>query len=194
MASPVHLRVPEVACQHALVAQPEHDHRDADGGTCHVCGSTLSGPDRDVRFAWPDALFADIQDGRTIDGLWMSHDSAASSVMMRARGTAFLRVLLPLRGDDGSTITYGVWLQLEVEDLHRAYSVWTEPEYVNLRLGGRLANDVPPGGVLDAPVTAAVRDPDETPYVDQSEHPLLNQLLSPDERHVGRSATRPTPP
>lgn len=85
------------SCPHALMALLERDRRDADAGACQLCGSTLSGPDRDVRFSWPDALFTDAKDGRIIDGLWLSHDSAASSVMMRARGMAFLRVLVPAR-------------------------------------------------------------------------------------------------
>ena len=46
-----------------------------------------------------------------------------------------------------------------------------------VHLEGRLANEVPPGQVLDAVGVAVVRDPEETPYLQDSSHPMLNRLL-----------------
>jgi len=162
-------------CDHVVVPF-DHDH--VEGEPCARCGQSTSATDRHVRFSWPDALFEAAQAEDGIDGLWLSHDTADTSVMMQTPDAAFVRVLLPLRLDDLSTITYGVWLQVNVEDMHRAFSVWTAPEYTDLRLEGRLANDVPPGQALDAMGVAVVRDPDQTPYLDDSNHPMLNRLLA----------------
>lgn len=153
----------------------DHDH--VDGGPCAFCGHPTSTTDRHVRFSWPDALFEAAQRQDGIDGLWLSHDTADTSVMMQTSDAAFVRVLLPIRLDDLGTVTYGVWWQVDVEDMHRAFSVWTAPEYRDLRLAGRLANDVPPGQARDAAGVAVVRDPDQTPYVADSDHPVLNRLL-----------------
>jgi hypothetical protein len=131
-----------------------------------------------VRFSWPDALFDAAHQEQGVEGLWLSHDTAETSVMMQTPEAAFVRVLLPIRLDDLSTITYGVWLQVDVDDMHRAFSIWTAPEYVNLRLEGRLANEIPPGQALNAAGVAVVRDPDQTPYLDDSDHPMLNRLLA----------------
>lgn len=155
---------------------PDHDH--VEGEPCSRCGHPTSATDRHVRFSWPDALVGAAQQEAGTDGLWLSHDSAETSVMMQTSDAAFVRVLLPIRLDDLSTVTYGVWLQVDVDDMHRAFSVWTTPEYGDLRLEGRLANDVPPGQALDAVGVAVVRDPDATPYLDDSNHPVLNRLLA----------------
>jgi hypothetical protein len=154
----------------------DHDH--VAGEPCSLCGHPTSATDRHVRFSWPDALFDAAQQEHGIDGLWLSHDTAEASVMMQTPEAAFVRVLLPIRLDDLSTITYGVWLQVDPEDMHRASCVWTAPEYTDLRLQGRLANDVPPGKALDAVGVAVVRDSDQTPYLDDSNHPMLNRLLA----------------
>lgn len=155
--------------------QHVEDHAHGPDQPCAQCGQPTSPTDRHVRFSWPDALYG--EDPTTIEGLWLSHDTPEASVMLQTADAAFVRVLLPIRLDDGGSVTYGVWWQVEVEDMHRAFAVWTAPEYVDLRLEGRLANDVPPGQAVGAAGIAVVRDPDQTPYVDDSNHPLLNRLL-----------------
>jgi hypothetical protein len=64
---------------------------------------------------------------------------------------AFIRALMPVRLVGGDTVTYGVWLGVHPEDLQRAFKVWREPEYVDLRLAGLVANDVQPWGLIGKP-------------------------------------------
>ena len=155
-----------------------HDYDHIEGETCPGCGRSTSLSDRHARFSWPDVLVGAAQQEGGAEGLWLSHDTAESSVMMQTPDAAFVRVLLPIRLDDMSTITYGVWLQVDTEDMHRAFEVWTGPQYDDLRLEGRLVNELPPGQALDAVGVAVVRDPDATPYLDDSSHPLLKRLLT----------------
>jgi hypothetical protein len=53
-----------------------------------------------------------------------------------------------------------VWAGVHPDDLQRAFRVWWEPEYEDLRLEARLANSVPLWGLLAAPVILAVSSPD----------------------------------
>jgi len=71
----------------------------------------------------------------------------------------------------------GVWAGVHPDDLQRAVRVWWEPEYENLRLDGALATSVPPWGLLAAPVTLAVRDPDRMPYCVTSSDDMLSRVL-----------------
>lgn len=109
----------------------------------------------------------------------MSHSDANQSVMMMVPtvGT-FVRVLLPVQLTGGYTVTFGAWLGVHPDDLQRAFSVWTAPEYVDLRLEGRLANALPAWDVFAVPAEAVVRDPEETPYIVHSSDELLNRVLT----------------
>nr|WP_240894872.1 DUF2199 domain-containing protein [Kineococcus siccus] len=175
LATAVRLRAPTEGCDPEFVSW-DHDH--VDGEACQLCGRPASATDRHVRFSWPDALLEAAQHGLRIEELWLSHDTVESSVMMQTSEAAFVRVLLPIRLDDLSTITYSVWFRVELHDMHRAFLAWTGPQYSQLRLEGRLANDIPPGQALDARGVAVVRDPDQTPYLDDSNDPMLNRLLA----------------
>ena len=62
-------------------------------------------------------------------------------------------------------------------DLQKAFAVWWEAEYKDLRLDGFLANSVQPWRLLAAPVSLAVRDPEHTPYCSASSDPRLSQVL-----------------
>ncbi len=73
-------------------------------------------------------------------------------------------------------MTYGVWAGVHPGDLQRAFRVWHEPEYENLRLDGALANSVSVG-LLAAPVTLAVKDPEHTPYCVSSSDHMLSRVL-----------------
>lgn len=90
----------------------------------------------------------------------------------------FVRSLLPVRLSGGYTVTFGVWLGIHPDDLERTFSVWWEPEYLDLRLEGRLANALPSWEVFAAPVVATVVNPDETPYVVSSTDPTLASVLA----------------
>jgi hypothetical protein len=119
-----------------------------------------------------------------VPGAWLSHESAERSVMMQIPGVgAFLRALLVVRLTGGYAVTCGVWAGVHHDDLQRAFRVWWEPEYENLRLDGALANSVPPWGLLAAPVTLAVRDPDHTPYCVSSSDAMLSRVLGQEWPH-----------
>ena len=83
----------------------------------------------------------------------------------------------------GYTVTYGVWAGVHPDDLQRAFRVWWQPEYENLRLDGALANSVAPWGLLAAPVTLAVRDPAHTPYCVSSSDDMLSRVLGQEWPH-----------
>lgn len=143
------------------------------------CGHVRDPQDRHIRFSLPDALFERVSAGEEVPDLWMSHDDPDSSVMLAAPGLgSFVRVLLRVRLDDGTGLTYGTWLQVEHDELLRANEVWFAPEYSDLVLEGRLANDVPPGGVLGAHARAVVTDPDATPSIDSSDDSVLARVLT----------------
>jgi len=91
---------------------------------------------------------------------------------------AFVRALLPVRLTGGYTVTYGVWVAIDPRELQRAFAIWWEPEYKDLRLDGFLANSIQPWGLLVAPVSLAVRDPQQTPYCVGSSDAQLVQVLS----------------
>jgi hypothetical protein len=83
----------------------------------------------------------------------------------------------------GYTVTFGVWIGVHPDELQRAFAIWWEPEYVDLRLDGRLANALPGWGLLATQVDAAVLDVDETPYVVRSSDPTLDRVLSGEWPH-----------
>jgi hypothetical protein len=137
----------------------------------------LDSHDRHVRFTLPDPVFAAPERERT-PGTWMSHADAGQSVMMQVPGVGvFVRALLPVKLTGGHTLTFGVWLAVDPGDLQRIIDVWWAPEYQHLRVAGRLANAIPPWGLLAVPVQAVVRDPDQTPYCDGSDDPQLARVL-----------------
>lgn len=108
----------------------------------------------------------------------MSHDDAASSVMMQVPDYGpFVRALLPVSLTGGFTVTFGVWLAVHPDDLQKAFSQWWSPEYPSLELDGLLANAVPPWGLLGVPVHAGVRDPEHTPYCESSASDEMSAVL-----------------
>ena len=104
--------------------------------------------------------------------------------MMQAPGVgAFIRALLPVALSGGFTVTFGVWLAVHPDELWRAFAIWWEPEYETLAFDGRLANAVPPWGLLAAPVRAVVRDRNQTPYCDSSSDERLEAVLTNEWPH-----------
>ncbi|NIK56007.1 hypothetical protein [Kribbella shirazensis] len=145
---------------------------------CPTCDRPLDAHDRHIRFTLPTPVL-ELPDREHTPGTWMSHQTARESVMMQVPGAGpFVRVLLPVQLDGGYQLTFGAWLAIHRDDLQRAFAVWWEPGYVDLRLDGFFANTVEPWGLFPAPVTATVRDPDATPYVTASADPLLAEVLS----------------
>lgn len=143
-----------------------------------MCGQGTDRYDRHIRFTWPDPALGLPEPQRTAT-VWLSHGTAAESVMMALPDLgSFVRVLLPLHLDDGTSLTYGAWLGVHPAEMTRAFAVWMEPAYADLHLEGFLANDIPPGGVLGAEASALVRDEAHTPYLCSSTHPVLDRLLT----------------
>ena len=119
-----------------------------------------------------------------IEGTWLSHGDPVASVMMQVPNVgAFVRSLLPVHLTDGYMVTFGVWLAIHPDDLQRIFSVWWEPAYRELVVDGWLANALPAWGLLAAPVNAAVRDADQTPYVAASSDPRLEEVLTREWPH-----------
>ena len=118
-------------------------------------------------------------DRELTEGTWMSHADANQSVMMMVPNVGtFVRVLIPVHLTGGYTVTFGAWLGVHPDDLQRAFSVWTSPSYVDLRLEGRLANALPAWDVFAVPAEAAVKDPDHTPYLVGSSDSVLSEVLT----------------
>ncbi|MEV6522059.1 hypothetical protein AB0M43_08980 [Longispora sp. NPDC051575] len=107
-----------------------------------------------------------------------------NDLLMRAEGGggAFVRVLLPVGLRGGSSITFGTWLRVSEEELHRAFLAWSSPAYADLVLEGTLGNTILPWGpeVLGAPATASVLDPAHLPTVVSSGHPEVARMLAED--------------
>lgn len=109
----------------------------------------------------------------------MSHEDANRSMMMQVPDLGdYVRCLLPVRLTGGFTVTFGVWLEVGGEDLHRAFAAWWAPEYRDLVLEGRLANPIPVWGLLGAPAEARVHHEHQTPYLDRTTDPVLDRVLT----------------
>jgi len=156
----------------------------ATGGGCPTCGRPLDLHSPDYRFTLPDPVLA-LPEREKTEGTWMSHADAGSSVMMQVPNCgAFVRALLPVRLTDGHSAMFGLWIGVPPDSLQHAARIWWEPDYVDLTLDGLLANDLPLWGLLGAPVRAAVRDPDHTPYCESSSDPELTNVLTKEWPHA----------
>lgn len=155
--------------------------------SCALCGHTTHEADRNIRFRLPDPVL-DLAEGDETDGVWKSEADPNRAVMMTAPTLGgFIRALLPVHLHGGETVTFGVWVGVHSEDLKRAYDLWWDPAYPNLKLSGRLANALPQWGLLAAPVELEVVDPDATPYCvsssDATMAAVLTSLWDRDEVH-----------
>lgn len=150
---------------------------------CSMCGRLADAHDRHVRFRLPEPVLTS-PDREKAAGAWLSHGDPESSVMMQIPSVgAFVRALLPIRLAGGHTVTYGVWVGIHPGELQRVFGIWWEPEYQNLRLEGVLANSIAPWGLLTAPVSLLVRDPQHTPYCSGSSDPQLARVLRDEWPH-----------
>jgi len=150
--------------------------------TCATCGRALDAHNRHVRFKFPDPVLATSEDQRA--RTWQSDPDPNRAVMMQVPEVGpFLRALLPVHLSGGYTLTFGLWLLVRPDDLQRAFRVWWSPEYSLFKVDGWLANAIPPWGLLTAPVSAVVRDPNQTPYCDKSSEPTLARILGEEWPH-----------
>lgn len=147
-----------------------------DPGTCGFCGRALDGHDLHFRFRFPDRL-AELLDGG-LDPSEITGDADSDDVV-RLGEDCFVRVLLRVRLEDEAQVTFGTWLEVELEALRSVAEIWSTPDYANVVLHGRLANAIPPWGdeVRGAVVMAMVLSVDSPPYVTASDDASLSRVL-----------------
>jgi hypothetical protein len=156
---------------------------DTETGICPTCSRPLDRHHRNIRFRLPDPVQETIEQ-ENAPGAWMSHADAQTSVMMQVPDVGpFVRSLIPVALTGGYTVTFGVWLLVDPDDLQRAFKVWHEPAYLDLELEGWLANALPGWGLLGKPVKAAVRNRQHTPYCVDSTDAVLSAVLTQEWRH-----------
>ena len=149
---------------------------------CDLCGQPADDHDRHVRFRTPQPVLAAGE--IPASDVWMTDVDADGSVMMQVNHIgAFVRALLPVHLAAGHTITYGVWVGINPNDLRHVFETWWSPRYKDLVLDGFLANTIPPWGLLAAPVQLRVRDPEQTPYCVDSADDRLRSVLKDDWDH-----------
>ncbi|PZG21194.1 DUF2199 domain-containing protein [Nonomuraea aridisoli] len=149
-----------------------------DSALC-ACGAPLDERDRQIRFRLPDPVLA-LDPAELEAGRW------GNDVMMAVENVgAFVRCLLPVRLSHGFSATFALWLGVHPADLQAAYDVWTAPEYIDLELSGFVANAIEPWGadLLAAPARAVVKDPEHVPYIVESSHDLLAQVITEEWPH-----------
>ncbi len=143
---------------------------------CAHCGRELSDRDRHVRFGLPDVVFARSEAERS--SAWMMPTERPDVLAFEEK--RFVRALLPVHLDDGTSVTFGTWLEVDVSDFDRAVEVWLDEAYSDLVLDGCIANAVPPwrADVIGRPCTARVLIDDQIPYVTKSPDPLVSRILA----------------
>jgi hypothetical protein len=147
---------------------------------CPSCGRPLDAHDRNVRLLLPDPVLA-VPESERADRTW------GADAMMQVQGIgAFIRVLLPIHLSGGFSLTVGTWLAIDPATLPGVWASWETPAYASLTLEGFLANRIPPWGddVLGASATAAVRDPEQYPYVVSSQQATLEAVLTTEWPHA----------
>ncbi|MGH7686783.1 MAG: DUF2199 domain-containing protein [Candidatus Dormibacteria bacterium] len=142
---------------------------------CPDCGREVDGLDREVTFGVPDEVYALSPETRRARVV-----QTGKSFLLFDGERCFLRVLLPVTLDIGHEFRFGVWIEVSQADFKRAWSVWDDPAYLDLRVDGRLANAVPPwrDAVLGADCSARPRNQSDALFIDESSQPILEGILS----------------
>ena len=151
--------------------------------SCGTCGREVNDHNVHIRFFLPDAVLQSAEQHHAPDA-WLSHEEPNGSVMMQIPGIgSFVGALLPVSLSEGHMLTFGVWVAISTPELHRTLSTWWAPEYADLRLTGFIANTVNPWGLLGAPVTLEVRNPEHPPYCVSSPQQDLSDVLQQEWPH-----------
>jgi len=97
----------------------------------------------------------------------------------------FVRILVPVKLTGGFKVTYGAWLSVASDDLQRAWELWTDPAYADLRLVGVLANMLPgwESETYVKPLEAAVLDVEQTPYAVDSPDDFMRRVIQDEWPH-----------
>jgi hypothetical protein len=139
--------------------------------------------DRHFRFAAPEPVLA-VPEWKQDPDTWLAGPTPEDSDLLQVPDVgAFVRALLPIRLEQGHTLTYGIWLAVRPAEFHAVVSAWWAPEYSGLKFSGSLANAVAPWGLLGVPVEAVVRDIQQAPYCERSSDPQLHSILHDEWPH-----------
>jgi hypothetical protein len=146
---------------------------------CPTCGRPLDEHDRHIRFKLPEPVLSVPEEERAAI-TW------GNDVLMAVKDIgSFVRILIPVKLSGGYTVTYGAWLSVRSEDLRRAWEVWTDDAYADLRLNGYLANMLPAweNETLAKPLEAVVLDTEQTPYAVNSSDSFMRRVLEDEWPH-----------
>ena len=146
---------------------------------CSTCGRTLDEHNRHIRFGVPEPVLSIPKEERA--ALTWGND-----VLMQVKGIGgFVRILIPIKLTGGYTVTYGAWLSVDSPSLHRAWEVWEDEAYKDLRLTGVLANMLPgwEDETYASPIEAAVIDTEHTPYAIASTDEFMDRVLKDEWPH-----------
>lgn len=146
---------------------------------CPTCGRALDEHNRHIRFGVPEPVLSIPKDERA--ALTWGND-----VLMQVKGVGgFVRILLPVKLTGGYTVTFGAWLSVDSPSLRRAWELWEDERYKDLRLSGVLANMLP--GWEDEtyvkPIEAAVINTEHTPYAVASSDEFMSRVLNDEWPH-----------
>lgn len=146
---------------------------------CPSCGRSLDEHNRHIRFGVPEPVLS-IPESERAARTW------GNDVLMQVKDVgAFVRILVPVKLSGGYTVTYGAWLSVHPDDLRRAWEVWMDDSYAQLRLRGVLANMLPgwESETYVKPVEAAVLNVEETPYAVDSPDDFMRRVIQDEWPH-----------
>ena len=147
---------------------------------CNSCGRPLDDHNRHIRFGLPEPLLS-IPEAERAALTW------GNDVLMQVRGVGgFVRILIPVKLSGGYTVTYGAWLSVASEDLHKAWEVWNDNSlYQQLRISGILANMLPgwESETYIKPVETAVLNVEHTPYAVDSPDDFMRSVIQAEWPH-----------
>ena len=142
---------------------------------CAYCGRTLDEHDRHIRYSLPDSLFA-LKDPEKAA---IKVDTPGAANFAGYGDRLFIRTLVPVHLDDGSSVTFGAWLEVQEPDFRRAVESWNASSYADLSFKGQLANAIPPWRelVMGRECHARTLIDDAIPYVVSSSDDLMSRVL-----------------
>ncbi len=145
---------------------------------CACCGFTpgVEGKPLSITFELPDVYY---EIPETLLDTWGQDPFLAINTI-----GFFVRVILPVKMDDGFAVNYGTWLEVHAEDFRTAWQTWNMPEYAELEMEGYLANKIEPWGQFPHALTkVTVRNVDDVPIVTSSENADIQKFIDTEWKH-----------